>query len=60
MAFNPMLMKQSLEGKPPDTELRPSGWRIWRQRIRQEPLAVVLLVWAVLFLLTWLLFAWLG
>ena len=39
----------------------PVSW--WRQvytRLRQEPLAVVLLVWGVLFLLAWLYFTWLG
>ena len=59
MATNPTLMRQALSSKLTQNGVPVSLWRSYMVRLRQEPLAVVLLVWGALFLLAWLYFTWL-
>jgi hypothetical protein len=64
MATNPIWMRQAslskrLGQKTTGGGIAVSGWRRRYTRLRQEPLAVVLLVWGALFLLAWLCFSWL-
>lgn len=60
MATNSTLMRQASLRKLTQNGAPVSLWRYYLTRLRQEPLAVVLLVWGALFLLAWLYFTWLG
>ena len=65
MTSHPTLLRQTSVTKPMRSNLTNPGtpvswWQHALTRLRQEPLAVVLLVWGVLFLLAWLYFTWLG